>query len=149
MRWLRLIRFDPRSRMTILVDEQTNYAMPRRFGDRPAVAEIARKFLKYWRKRRPKSDRRSSMRMLATMPSGCMLSVASLERRESHCKDDSVGGQYRTKMVDLPKSCGRQWQVESFMSGLKRTTSNALNARLPKAMFADASFRVIAYALRL
>lgn len=66
-----------------------------------------------------------------------------------HRKDGSVGGHYRSQMVNLPKSYGRRWHVESFMSGLKRTTGNALNARLPKAMFAEASFRVIAYALRL
>jgi hypothetical protein len=66
-----------------------------------------------------------------------------------HRKDGSVGGHYRSKMVDLPKSYGRRWHVESFTNGLRRTIGNALNARLPKAMFAEASFRVIAYALRL
>lgn len=64
-------------------------------------------------------------------------------------KDGTVGGHYRAQMTELPKSYGRRWHIESFMSGLKRTTGSALSARLPKAMFAEASFRVVAYALRL
>ncbi len=35
------------------------------------------------------------------------------------------------------------------MSGLKRTTGSTLSARLPQAMFTEATFRVVAYALRL
>lgn len=66
-----------------------------------------------------------------------------------HRKDGSVGGHYRSQMVDLPKSYGRRWHVETFMSGLKRTTGSTLSARLPQAMFTEATFRVVAYALRL
>ncbi len=41
-----------------------------------------------------------------------------------------------------------RWAVESFFSGLKRTMGSALNARKPAQMIAEASFRVLAYALR-
>lgn len=64
-------------------------------------------------------------------------------------KDGTIGGVYRPKMAELPKSYGKRWHIESFMSGLKRTTGSALNARIPKAMFAEAALRVITYALRL
>lgn len=40
-------------------------------------------------------------------------------------------------------------RVESFMSGLKRTTGSALSARGEHALFIEASLRVLAYALRL
>ncbi len=40
-----------------------------------------------------------------------------------HRKDGSVGGHYRSQMVEMPKSYGRRWHIETFMSGLKRTTA--------------------------
>jgi len=43
---------------------------------------------------------------------------------------------------------GRRWAVESYFSGLKRTMGAALNARRHDQMLAEASFRVLAYALR-
>jgi hypothetical protein len=43
---------------------------------------------------------------------------------------------------------GKRWAVESFFSGLKRTIGAAINARRPDQMIAEASFRVLAYALR-
>lgn len=43
---------------------------------------------------------------------------------------------------------GKRWAVESFFSGLKRTMGAAINARRPDQMIAEASFRVLAYALR-
>lgn len=64
-------------------------------------------------------------------------------------KDGTIGGVCRPKMAELPKTYGRRSHIESFMSGLKRTTGSALNARLRKAMFAEASLRVIDYELRL
>ena len=60
------------------------------------------------------------MPTLATMPSGSMLSAAStgmsraLFRRAIHRKDGSVGGRYRSQMVNLPKSYGRRWHVEIY-----------------------------------
>ncbi len=66
-----------------------------------------------------------------------------------HRKDGSVGGHYRSQMVEMPKSYGRRWHIETFMSGLKRTTGSTLSARLPQAMFYRSNLRVVAYALRL
>ena len=43
---------------------------------------------------------------------------------------------------------GRRWAVESFFSALKRTMGGALAARRHDQMLAEASFRVLAYALR-
>jgi hypothetical protein len=48
-----------------------------------------------------------------------------------------------------PKSYGRRWHIETFLSGLKRTNGRKLSARLPQAMFTEANFRFVAYALRL
>ncbi|TWT90359.1 hypothetical protein Mal64_07480 [Pseudobythopirellula maris] len=43
---------------------------------------------------------------------------------------------------------GRRWFVESFMSGLKRTTGSMLQARHDACMFTEAAIRVLAYALQ-
>lgn len=64
-------------------------------------------------------------------------------------KGGSIGGHDRSPMVELPKSYGRRRTIETFMSGLKRTTGNTLSDRLPQAMFTEATFRVVPYALRL
>ena len=68
-----------------------------------------------------------------------------------HRKDGGVNGKYRSKMTPrrLKKNgYGRRWIVESFMSGLKRTTGSMLAARDDAAMFTEAAVRVLAYALR-
>ena len=64
-------------------------------------------------------------------------------------KDGTVGGRYRSQMTELPKSYGRRWHIETFMSGFKRTMGGALTARQPHALFAEATVRIMAYALRL
>jgi hypothetical protein len=43
---------------------------------------------------------------------------------------------------------GRPWLVESFMSGLKRTTGSALSAPSEHTLFIEASLRVLDYAFR-
>ena len=43
---------------------------------------------------------------------------------------------------------GQRWAVESFFSGLKRTMGDALAARRPQQMLAEAAFKVLAYTLR-
>jgi hypothetical protein len=43
---------------------------------------------------------------------------------------------------------GRRWLVESFMSGLKRTTGATLSARNDRSLFLEAALKVLAYALR-
>lgn len=68
-----------------------------------------------------------------------------------HRSDGSVGGHYRSQMTDevlKEKGYGKRWIVESFMSGLKRTTGSGLSARSEKALFVEAGLRVLACALR-
>ena len=65
-----------------------------------------------------------------------------------HRADGGVNGHYRSQMLGLPAAYGRRWHVESFISGLKRTTSSMLSARTEPALFAEAALRVLAYAFR-
>lgn len=68
-----------------------------------------------------------------------------------HRSDGKHGGKYRSEMTSehlKAKGYGRRWFVESFMSGLKRTTGSTLNARSEKPLFVEAALRVLAYALR-
>ena len=66
-----------------------------------------------------------------------------------HRIEGSVGRHDRLQMVELPKSSGRRWHIDTFMSGLKRTTGSTLTARSPKTMFAESAYRVISYAISL
>jgi hypothetical protein len=43
---------------------------------------------------------------------------------------------------------GKRWMVESFISGLKRTTGSMLAARKKSSLFVEAALRVLAYAIR-
>jgi hypothetical protein len=63
-------------------------------------------------------------------------------------RDGSIRTPNRARMLDLPASYGRRWHVESFFSGLKRTTSGCLSSRNEQALLCDAAFRVLAYAIR-
>ncbi|MEW4491125.1 transposase, partial [Thalassoglobus sp. JC818] len=68
-----------------------------------------------------------------------------------HRSDGKLNGEYRSQMTRTEletKGYGRRWLVESFMSGLKRTTGAALSARSEKALFVEAALKVLAYALR-
>jgi len=68
-----------------------------------------------------------------------------------HRKDGTVNGQYRSKMTPRRlkrNGYGKRWIVESFISGLKRTTGSMLAAREKSSLFVEAAFRVLAYALR-
>jgi hypothetical protein len=68
-----------------------------------------------------------------------------------HRSDGEVNGRYRSQMTPetlKEKGYGRRWIAESFMSGLKRTTGSALNARNERSLFVEAGLRVLAYALR-
>lgn len=61
------------------------------------------------------------------------------------------GGLYRSQMTSRTLKelgYGRRWLVESYMSGLKRTTGWTLRARSLSAMKVEAGFKVMAYALR-
>lgn len=61
--------------------------------------------------------------------------------------DGTVGGRWRAEMTELPKSYGRRWHVETFMSGLKRLTLSHLRARLQPALFIEAAIRILAYTI--
>ena len=68
-----------------------------------------------------------------------------------HRSDGQHNGTYRSEMTEetlTEKDYGRRWLVESFMSGLKRTTGAALAARTQASLFIEASLRVLAYAIR-
>jgi hypothetical protein len=65
--------------------------------------------------------------------------------------DGTLGGKWRAQMSPehlKAKGYGKRWAVESFFSGLKRTMGSALQARRHDQMLAEASLRVLAYALR-
>ena len=68
-----------------------------------------------------------------------------------HRLDGGVNGQCRSKMTPprLKKNgYGRRWIVESFISGLTRTTGAMLHARNQACLFTAAAIRVPAYALQ-
>jgi hypothetical protein len=77
--------------------------------------------------------------------------VASVIKPVVHRSDHAVHGVHRSKMTEeflAANNYGRRWAVESFMSGLKRTTGAALGARSERSLFVEAALRVLAYALR-
>lgn len=77
--------------------------------------------------------------------------VESVIKPAVHRSDGGLNGVYRPQMVEeylKEKSYGRRWVVESFMSGLKRTTGAALSARSERSLFIEAALRVLAYAFR-
>jgi Transposase DDE domain len=45
------------------------------------------------------------------------------------------------------RAYGKRWQIESFISGLKRTTGSALTARKDSNLLKEAAIRVLAYTL--
>jgi hypothetical protein len=68
-----------------------------------------------------------------------------------HRKDGTVNGTYRSKMTPRRlkrNGYGKRWMVESFISGLKRTTGSMLAARQKSSLFVEAALRVLAYAIR-
>jgi hypothetical protein len=77
--------------------------------------------------------------------------VESIIKPLNQRKDGTRSGRWRSHMSPehlRERGYGRRWAVESFFSGLKRTMGAALNARRSDQMLAEASFRVLAYALR-
>jgi hypothetical protein len=77
--------------------------------------------------------------------------VESIIKPAVHRSDGGLNGVYRPEMTEenlKAKGYGRRWLVESFMSGLKRTTGGALTARSQQALFVEAALRVLAYAFR-
>lgn len=77
--------------------------------------------------------------------------VTSWIKPVKHRSDGTLGGKHRSKMTKRRlkrHGYGRRWHVESFISGLKRTTGSTLTARKPTALFIEAALRVLAYACR-
>lgn len=65
--------------------------------------------------------------------------------------DGSRKGDYRSQMsLEYLEQhhYGKRWLVETYMSGLKRTTGSTLNARKPSNLLIEAAFKVLTYALR-
>lgn len=56
---------------------------------------------------------------------------------------------YRSKLAreGLPGHYGRRWEVESFFSGCKRITGQAVRARGPVRPLAEVALKILAYAL--
>ena len=52
-----------------------------------------------------------------------------------------------TKLHLKRSGYGKRWHIESFFSGLKRTTGGALAARTDITLHHEATFRVLAYTL--
>jgi Transposase DDE domain len=68
-----------------------------------------------------------------------------------HRQDGTVNGVYRSKMTPLRlkrNGYGKRWIIESFISGLKRTTGSMLAARKKSSLLVEAALRVVAYAIR-
>lgn len=66
-------------------------------------------------------------------------------------RDGSLGGVYRSQMTDRNLKrlgYGTRWQVESFMSAMKRTMGSTLSARTERGLMTDAMMKVLAYAIR-
>ncbi len=77
--------------------------------------------------------------------------VESIIKPAVHRSDGTMSGKYRSQMTPetlKEKGYGRRWLVESFMSGLKRTTGATLSARGDHSLMTEAALRVLAYALR-
>jgi hypothetical protein len=77
--------------------------------------------------------------------------VESFLKPAVHRSDGGINDNDRSQMTSeaLRKAgYGRRWLVESFMSGLQRTTGSQLSARTERRLFVEAALRVPAYALR-
>jgi len=62
-------------------------------------------------------------------------------------KDGGVHSEHRSRCVRLPKSYGRRWHVESFISGMKRICGSAVRARGESTMCREALLKVLAYTI--
>lgn len=65
-------------------------------------------------------------------------------------RDGTYAGPYRSAMTAAhlkEKAYGRRWNIESFFSGLKRTTGSALSARSDASLLKEAALRLLTYTL--
>lgn len=68
-----------------------------------------------------------------------------------HKQEGPPGGLYRSQMTEQALKdlgYGTRWQVDSFMSGRKRTMGSVLNAWTERGQMTDAALKVLAYAIR-
>lgn len=75
----------------------------------------------------------------------------SVIKPAKHRADGKRNGIWRSGMSKnyLKKMAyGKRWAVETFFSGLKRTTGSMLTSRKPDQLLKEAAFRVLAYTLR-
>lgn len=63
-------------------------------------------------------------------------------------RDGTIKTKWRALMRDLPTIYSRRWHVESFFSALKRTLLPTLTSRSERMLLAEASMKVLAYAIR-
>jgi hypothetical protein len=64
--------------------------------------------------------------------------------------DGTLGGTDRSRMTQAKlkrAGVGKRWQIESFFSGLKRTTGGAISARTDLTLHHEAALRIHAYTL--
>lgn len=59
-----------------------------------------------------------------------------------------IKSRWRSRMRPLPRCYGRRWHSETYISGLKRTTSPSVRARKEQPMKIEAALNVLAYAIR-
>lgn len=65
-------------------------------------------------------------------------------------KDGAVGGFYRSAFHQMrPREYGRRWMCESVNSAIKRMTGSVLRSRKENTLFAEAAFKVAAYAVKV
>ncbi|MCC6971610.1 MAG: transposase [Phycisphaerales bacterium] len=65
-------------------------------------------------------------------------------------KDGRVHGRHRAVFAEMsPRAYGRRWMCESVNSAIKRMTGSTLRSRKQNTMFAEAAFKVLAYAAKV
>lgn len=64
-------------------------------------------------------------------------------------KNNTIRTRYRSRLAreGLPGRYGRRWEVESFFSGCKRVTGQAVRARGPVRPLAEVAVKILAYAI--
>jgi hypothetical protein len=61
-----------------------------------------------------------------------------------------VGGVYRNAFAQIkPVEYGQRWMCESVNSGVKRVSGDSLRSRKQNTLFAEAAFKVVAYAVNV
>jgi hypothetical protein len=76
--------------------------------------------------------------------------VESLIKAVVHRKDGLLGGTWRKEMTPRRlkrKGYGTRWNIESFISALKRICGSALSARRQDNLLKEAAIRVLTYAI--